>query len=352
MSEKEEKRQHKKIADEIIARLGEKEPKPVKQIHTIVEKCGTKFAQTLMQDTLKVEAEGGMLISSGQRRRSIGGVFFHLARNRVSDELREEIFYNWRVTERRRREYESQFPAFDWSNRHGLIEKLYASSGEIEEMNINIIGRPGEIERREELVITTMAYEINEQMTLPRGVPSIDPQTVMYSVYISSKQWEQVEEAIKDPNDEMIVDGVCLYDQETETFVIYATQVTTRKMRKTERKKAKVKNKQQTGKSDRTAQTNDKFKNKNKNKGQQHKRFPENPAASPVPDVKVNLPAGLPAEVAQKLRELHRAAATFRHKIKALEGQPADQKFGLEMTQKLLKNTEAQIAKLEKQHIQ
>ncbi len=350
MSEKEEKQQHKQIANEIIAKLGEKEPKPVKQIHTIVEMCGPEFAQTLMQDTLKVEADGGMLISSGQRRRSIGGVFFHLARNRVSEELREEIFYNWRVTERRRREYEAQFPAFDWANRHGLIEKLYASSGEIKEMNVNIIGRPGEIERREDLVVTTMAYEINEKMTLPRGVPSIVPQTVMYSVYISSKQWEQVEDAIKDPNDEMIVDGICLYDQETETFVIYATQVTTRKMRKTERNKAKVKSKKPTGKSDRTAQQNDKFKHKNKS--QQHNSFSEKPAASPVPDVKLNLPADLPVEVAQKLRELHRAAATFRHKIKVLEEQPVDQKFGLEMTQKLLKNTEAQIAKLEKQHIQ
>ena len=63
--------------------------------------------------------------------------------------------------------------------------------------------------------------------------------------------------------------------------------------------------------------------------------------------VNVDLPPGLPSEIAQKLIELHTAAATFRQKIDAISAKPEDQQFGLEMTQRLLKNIEKQIADLE-----
>jgi hypothetical protein len=59
----------------------------------------------------------------------------------------------------------------------------------------------------------------------------------------------------------------------------------------------------------------------------------------------------MPPEAAQKLTDLHQAAASFRQKISILEEKPANQQFGLEMTQKLLKNTEQQIEKLEQRYI-
>ena len=44
------------------------------------------------------------------------------------------------------------------------------------------------------------------------------------------------------------------------------------------------------------------------------------------------------------------AADTFRKKIAGLEAQPVGQQFGLEMTRKLLENTERQIDALVKQY--
>ena len=40
------------------------------------------------------------------------------------------------------------------------------------------------------------------------------------------------------------------------------------------------------------------------------------------------------------------AASQFREKIAALEAKPEDKRFGLDMTQKLLANTEQKIAAL------
>jgi uncharacterized coiled-coil DUF342 family protein len=51
------------------------------------------------------------------------------------------------------------------------------------------------------------------------------------------------------------------------------------------------------------------------------------------------------------LNELRAAADLYRQKIAKLETQPADERFGLEMTQKLLRNVEVEIASLEKQSV-
>ena len=57
-----------------------------------------------------------------------------------------------------------------------------------------------------------------------------------------------------------------------------------------------------------------------------------------------------PPEALERLKQLVSAADTFRKKIAGLEAQPAGQQFGLEMTRKLLENTEKQIDALVKQY--
>ena len=58
----------------------------------------------------------------------------------------------------------------------------------------------------------------------------------------------------------------------------------------------------------------------------------------------------LPPDVARKLNELRSSASLFRQKVATIQGKPVGQQFGLEMTQKLLKNVEDEIAALEKKH--
>lgn len=90
-----------KHALEIAEVLGESAKRPRAQIARIVELKGTEFADGLLADTQRIEELGGMLTLDGERRRTIGGVFFKLAKDRLDDETRHVIFPNWRELKRR-----------------------------------------------------------------------------------------------------------------------------------------------------------------------------------------------------------------------------------------------------------
>ena len=83
----------RKFADSIAKELGETEKVPVREINAMVLLCGTSFARTILEDAHEVEERDGIMNSDGSQRRSLGGVFFYLARRRMPDEMRK-IVYN------------------------------------------------------------------------------------------------------------------------------------------------------------------------------------------------------------------------------------------------------------------
>jgi hypothetical protein len=80
------------IADQIADQLGETDPLARKKIRQIVEACGVEQTQAWLEETLAIEAGGGMMVDTGERRRTPGGVFFYLIKGRVSKELRRQLF--------------------------------------------------------------------------------------------------------------------------------------------------------------------------------------------------------------------------------------------------------------------
>jgi hypothetical protein len=76
----------------IAKALGEVEETPLTQIAGVVRVLGEDAANTLLKETLDIEAKGGQLLADGTRRRSPGGVFFQLARKRLPIDERKEIF--------------------------------------------------------------------------------------------------------------------------------------------------------------------------------------------------------------------------------------------------------------------
>lgn len=340
-------REAKAAAQEIAAQLGETDAKPLKQIASIIQHIGLEFAQNLLQETLAIEAGDGMLTQDGQRRRTPGGVFFYLARQRMPEDIREQIFYAWRVALKRRAEEEAAYPPFDWAQRAQALQDALAEKGEVSDVKVTLIGRPGKLERRQELAVVTMAASLGDDLVLPSGVPTPNPQTVTYVVYIGAKQWERVTKALEDPDDELIVNGLCAFDDELDSMAVYATQVTTRRTQRRERKQ--------------TRQPDGERGPRRKSPPRETPRAasPRQPAPEPAPQpepepapppVSVDLPPGLPPEMAQKYIELHTAAATFRQKLDAISAKPDDQRFGLEMTQRLLRNIEKQIADMEQEY--
>jgi hypothetical protein len=328
------------VATEIADALGETTNKPRRQIKQIVELCGVDFSRELFAETMQTEANGGLNLPDGSRRRTAGGVFFLLARTKISDEAHKVVFPNYSRLKpgEERKPPPPQLPLFCWEERVPLLQSLLTTAGEASTVKVTLIGRPGQVEHRKDMVVTTMSYTVKAP-TLPKGVP-VPPETpTNYVVYIAAKQWKRIEDNLTNPEDSLIVEGVTVYDPEIQAMAIYATNVMTKatenKRREQQKETAAVENQQ--------------------NKAAHKSRLAEALAAvsnvaAPIPVAQAVTMPGVPIEIAQKLSELYASASVYRQKISTIQSKPADQQFGLEMTQKLLKNVEDEIATLEKKY--
>lgn len=77
-------------ASQIAAALGEHDDLPREQIRRIVRHLGSAYASELLAETQAIEEQGGMLVSDGSRRRTPGGIFFWLTRQRLQREGRKD----------------------------------------------------------------------------------------------------------------------------------------------------------------------------------------------------------------------------------------------------------------------
>lgn len=82
----------RKAAEAIAEALGETDKIPVREIHTMVLLCGAAFATALVDEAKQIHANQGILTHLGDRPRTLGGVYFHLARARVNPEAYRIIF--------------------------------------------------------------------------------------------------------------------------------------------------------------------------------------------------------------------------------------------------------------------
>ena len=79
-------------AQQIAEALGESDDNPRTQIAAIVKSLGAEGALALLAQTQRVEEAGGLLVPDGTRRRTPGGVFFLLAREKLTPADRAAIF--------------------------------------------------------------------------------------------------------------------------------------------------------------------------------------------------------------------------------------------------------------------
>jgi hypothetical protein len=76
----------------IVTALNETDDRPRSQIAAIVQALGEEAALAVLVEANAIERNGGMMLPDQSRRRTPGGVFFALARKRLSPEDREAIF--------------------------------------------------------------------------------------------------------------------------------------------------------------------------------------------------------------------------------------------------------------------
>jgi hypothetical protein len=80
------------VVTTITEALKEADELPRKQIAEIVEVLGADVALSLLDETRRVQGEGGIEVRDGTRRRTDGGVFFSLAKGRLPKSDRNRIF--------------------------------------------------------------------------------------------------------------------------------------------------------------------------------------------------------------------------------------------------------------------
>ncbi|MBZ0320642.1 MAG: hypothetical protein K8L91_29790 [Anaerolineae bacterium] len=127
-------------------------------------------------------------------------------------------------------------PQFDYARRGDLLQQLVEGRGASTTAKMTLVGRPDRVD-----IIGQMAVLVMEHMPktagFPKGVPTPPAEPTLYAVYIGLKQWRKVEEAIKDPEDVLIIEGMPVHDAALPGTALFATMVITKLMQAAARPK-------------------------------------------------------------------------------------------------------------------
>jgi len=222
------------ITEDVVRQIVERLQEPnVPLVALVVQHLGEEAALGFLRQTLEIEAQGGMLITSGRRRRTPGGVFFHLVRQSLSEEDRAW----WPPPAKRkaqahaRAQTKAERPAYEETL--AWTREAMQEPGEATTVKITLIGRPGRIVERGDVVLTTM--QGTRAPTLPKGLPVPPAEPTTYVVYIARKQWAKVAEKIQDPDDKLIIEGYPAFEKRLGAMVVFCQQVTTKNLQAAKR---------------------------------------------------------------------------------------------------------------------
>lgn len=218
-----------KAANEIADLLNETEKQSRRQIVFVVKDMGLEFAQAILQETLAIEAEGGMMLPDGSRRRTPGGVFFKLVRNRVPPKIRYQIFRPQPPTPPSPSQPTASTSTFAWADRQQIVAPLLEAAGTVATAKAVLVGSPEHIQYQAEYVVFQLT-ETTPMPAVPNGVPRPELTPSTCTVYVAMKQWKRVEEAAVDPEDALIIEGVRAYNPESPRITLYATNITSKRL--------------------------------------------------------------------------------------------------------------------------
>ncbi len=169
----------------------------------VLRLLGTDRTTAILAETLTCEANGGMLTKDETRRRTPGGVFFQLVRERATKQER------WRLFPPPAPQHgQGQPMTLTWDEASSLMQTLATEPrGEARTMKLTLIGRPGKVETHGQAVVFRMQGK--PPGALPRGLPPM-PSTpaLTWNVMVALRQWNRVRESLAgNPDDQLIIEG-------------------------------------------------------------------------------------------------------------------------------------------------
>ena len=210
--------------DDIAGALGETGDKPLRDLRRILDHIGGERARQLVERAREIEAGDGMNTRDDSRKRTLGGIFFQLAREHVPRTPPPE-------RKRRLRWHQAVEAAEEAAQTNASPSGQSADiqpAGEANTVKITLIGRPGRLVKRDTVVVTTM-YN-HRRPTLPKQLPKLSGADVetRYTVFIAAKQWRKVEEAMRNKEDALIIEGYCFLDPDVKGICVFAKSTTTK----------------------------------------------------------------------------------------------------------------------------
>jgi hypothetical protein len=186
------------------------EPK-VALLRQVLRTLGPDRTAAILTDTLQCEAAGGMRTKDGSRRRTPGGVFFQLVKERVTAHERRRLFPHPAPQPSQGQpqgQLQGQPTALPWDEVQIIIQTLAAHpAGEARTMKLTLIGRPGKVETRGQAVVFRMQGK--PPGALPRGLPPAPAQAPLtWNVMVALRQWNRVKDSLAaHQDDQLIIEG-------------------------------------------------------------------------------------------------------------------------------------------------
>lgn len=183
------------------------EPK-VPLLRQVLRLLGPDRCAAILADTLQCEAHGGMRTKDGSRRRTPGGVFFQLVKERATQQERQRLFPQPAPQPGRGQPPPPAPTALTWEEARTLMQTLATQPpGEARTMKVTLIGRPGTVETRGQAVVFPMQGK--PPGALPRGLPPVPTQAPMtWTVMVALRQWNRVQDSLAaNPEDQLILEG-------------------------------------------------------------------------------------------------------------------------------------------------
>jgi hypothetical protein len=200
------------LTDEQLAKILQ-EPK-VALLRQVLRTLGPDHTAAILTDTLQCEMQGGMRTKDGSRRRTPGGVFFQLVKERVTAHERRRLFPHPRPQQGQRQLQRSptqpqEHPAaLTWAEVQTLTQTLATHpAGEARTMKLTLIGRPGKVETRGQAVVFRMQGKAPGP--LPKGLPPVPSGPALtWNVMVALRQWNRVQESLAaNQEDQLIIEG-------------------------------------------------------------------------------------------------------------------------------------------------
>jgi len=221
--------------DEIAAQFGETEDEPKRLIKRALRTLGEERVRAFVAQALDVEATGGLLLPDGSRRRTPGGVLFHLMRTGIDKKASRKIFWSHTTGQGQGAQESAQgdSPAtttgaapFDGAVFGAAAAEAMSGTGEATTVKLTLIGRPGTVVERGDVVLVALRSE--KAPSFPKGVPAPESPQTDYMVLIGMKQWRKVAEALAaDPADKVIIEGYPTVRPDFVGITVHATSATT-----------------------------------------------------------------------------------------------------------------------------